>query len=184
MARVRRIEQWRFNKTPRTWQSSPTTSRTCSNRCKTGGLEGFISSQVDLLLPQVSDHVGPDHLQNRRHGDKDRRSRAQHQRPHGTGFHISQKHELSHHIHNLFDKRKHCRRVRAEALQPWKTKTRRTPSDPGSYNFYHPTSKPNKLFVSSKPSKLLLSSTSNLLSSELNQVLYYLQVSKPKRKLY
>ena len=91
MARARRIEQWRFNKTPRMWQSSPTTSRTCSNRCKTGGLEGFISSQVDLRLAQVSDHVGPDHLQNRRHGDKDRRSRAQHQRPHGTGFHNSQK---------------------------------------------------------------------------------------------
>ena len=155
MARVRRTEQWRFNKTPRMWQSSPTTSRTCSNRCKTGGLEGFVSSQVDLRLAQVSDHVGPDHLQNRRHGDKDRRSRAQHQRPHGTGFHISQKHELSHHVRNRFDKSKHCRRVRAEALQPWKTKTRRTPSDPGSYIFYHPTSKPNKLFVSSKPSKLL-----------------------------
>ena len=168
MARARRIEQWRSNRTPRMWQSSPTTSRTCSNRCKTGGLEGFISSQVDLRLPQVSDHVGPDHLQNRRHGDKDRRSRAQHQRPHGTGFHISQKH-----VHNRFDKIKHCRRVRAEALQPWKTKTRRTLSDPGSYSFYHPTSKPNQLFLSSKPNKLLLSSTPNLLSSKLNQVLYY-----------
>ena len=168
MARARRTEQWRFNKTPRMWQSSPTTSRTCSNRCKTGGLEGFISSQVDLCLPQVSDHVGPDHLQNRRHGDKDRRSRAQHQRPHGTGFHNSQKK-----VHNRFDKSKYCRRVRAEALQPWKTKTRQTPSDPGSYNFYHPTSKPNQLFLSSKPNKLLLSSAPILLSSELNQVLYY-----------
>ena len=131
MARARRTEQWRFNKTPRMWQSSPTTSRTCSNRCKTGGLEGFISSQVDLCLAQVSDHVGPDHLQNRRHGDKDRRSRAQHQRPHGTGFQISRKQELSQKdVRNLFDKSKYCRRVRAEALQPWKTKTRQTPSDP------------------------------------------------------
>ena len=176
MARARRTEQWRFNKTPRMWQSSPTTSRTCSNRCKTGGLEGSIYSQVDLRLPhwgvpQVSDHVGPDHLQDRRHGDKDRRSRAQHQRPHGTGFHIPQKHELSHHAHNWFDKSKYCRRVRAEALQPWKTKTRRTPSDPGRllYSFYHP----NQLFLSSKPNKLLLSSTPNLLSSELNQGLYH-----------
>ena len=41
-------------------------------------------------------------------------------------------------VHNRFDKSKHCRRARAEALQPWKTKTRQTPSDPCSCISYHP----------------------------------------------
>ena len=76
--REMRTEQWPFSRIPRTWPSWPTTSRTCFSRCRTGGL--IRSSRSGMYLhsssPQVPDNVGPDNLQNWRHGNADRWSRT------------------------------------------------------------------------------------------------------------